>query len=241
VVLTNSSATFDTCNVVGITGVAGMAPGPGQNGLRLQQSHVFLSHCTIAGGTGGTFTGSFLPGGQGGYAVSGDAASLLVAVGPGAITGGFDGGPLGSPHGPQDPAIVGLPPANMRLGPSIAVTPVQPVTTIAEPPQLVSPLTLPLGTNVAISVGNAANQFVLLGIDTAHDLIALPVIEMPFVLSTAASLYAFAPPSPTSPTSFSLFVPPAPWLANVFVYWQAVTVANDGTIQFSNGGYGRIQ
>jgi hypothetical protein len=103
------------------------------------------------------------------------------------------------------------------------------------------PLTLPLGTSVAISVGNAANQFVLLGIDTAHDLIALPVIEMPFVLSTAASLYAVAPPSPTSPTSFSLFVPPAPWLANVFVYWQAVTVANDGTIQFSNGGYGRIQ
>jgi len=82
---------------------------------------------------------------------------------------------------------------------------------------------------------------VLLGIDTSHDLITLPGIELPFVLSTAAVLYAFAPPSPTSPTSFSLFVPPAPWLANVFVYWQAVGVAGNGTLQFSSGGYGRIQ
>jgi hypothetical protein len=238
-VLANSSATFSACTVQGTHGRTTTNQGwPGQDGLALNQSRVFLSDCTIAGGGGGSSLNFGLPGAPGGFGVSGDSASSLVAVGQGSLVGGWDGSFGTVPH--EEPALT-LAPANARLGPNIAVTPAQPVTRIADPPQIVAPLALPRGTSVAIQVGNAANQTVLLGIDTAHDLIRIPGIELPFVLTTAASLYAFAPPSPTSPTPFSLFVPPAPWLANVFVYWQAVGVAGDGTLQSSTGGYGRIQ
>jgi len=238
VVLVNSNVVFDSCSMHGAAGSfptpAYPYPGNGGIGLQLQQSHAFLSDCTVVGGDGAFGYPISLYVGYGAAAANGDATSSLVAVGNGSFAGGYNGN-----GGPPVSGLWGG--STFRLGPGVSVTsPGTPVTAIIEPPHLIAPTSLLSGTNAAIQATGTADQAVLLGIDIWNDLIVLPGVELPFVLTTGAALYAFAPPTPASSTTFALAVPSASWLLNQFVHLQAVTISGSGTLQFSTGGYGRI-
>ena len=245
--LVNASTVLDSCGVYGGGGHDAYAfvtlAGSGAVGLSLQQSQAFVTDCALLGGRGGNGypSMSYIVAGNGGNGVNGDVTSSLCTVGSGSILGGPGG--YGGTYGPGFPGV-GITPGSamsVRLGPAVSFTPVgAPVTLIAEPPHVIAPLLLPSGTIVAIQTTNTANQAVLLGIDLWNDLIPLPGVELPFVLTTAASLYAFAPPSPASSITFTLAVPSAPWLLQQFVHMQAVAIDGSGALQCSSGGYGRI-
>jgi hypothetical protein len=243
--LVSASAVLDFCFLSGSagapwTGGPGFATGGG-DALVLQGSTAFLNQCTATGGAGANANLLSNPG-PGGNGASGDAASQLCAVGNSAFVGGAAGssGGLWPPSSPG----VGIAPGSLmalRLAPAVQYTPAgTPFTAIPDPPQLHAPILLLSGSIAAIQVTNTANQAVLLGIDLRNDLIRIPGVELPFVLTTAASLYAFAPPTAASSVSFSLPVPSAPWLLQQFVHMQGVTVTGNGALQCSTGGYSRI-
>jgi hypothetical protein len=239
--LTDSSVVFDSCSIRGASGVNPTnyhGPGDGRNGLALVRSQAFLTGCTVAGGNGAEGWPLYQFGGHGAVGAVGDATSSLQAVGSGSVTGGLDALYMG--YGTLHAGLA-FSSASARLGPGMTATSLTPVVLIAESPHLLAPPALPPNTTVAIQVTNTANQAVLLGIDTWNDLIRLPGVELPFVLTTAATLYAFAPPAAASTTQFSLYVPQVPWLTNQFVHLQAVTLDGNGALQCSSGGYSRIQ
>jgi hypothetical protein len=241
---TDAAVVLDSCGVIGRSGDSATTtnpyPGQGSPGLSLVRSYVVANGCTIVGGNGGFgYPVTSVPG-IGAYGADGDVASVLVAVGAGSIAGGHNIFALSI--GPQLPGIAPSSTMAVRVGPGVTVSsPPATLVPISEPPHVTAPLALPMGTSVAIQASGVQDQFVLLAIDIWNDVIRLPGIELPFVLTTAASLYALAPPSPAGTAAFPLQVPQAPWLANQFVHFQAVTIDGAGALQCSTGGYGRIQ
>ncbi|MBK8098058.1 MAG: hypothetical protein IPK26_13185 [Planctomycetes bacterium] len=240
--LIQASATAVSSTIVGGNGVG--ARKDGGAGIRLEDASITLSDCTVVGGNGGTTNiclgVSRFPG-NGGNGVDGSGVVASVrAVGTGSILGGLQGTP--NPCVGTDGIGVGLGLRSVRLGPRISATasPVAPIVAISEPPHVRMPALLPIGTIVTIATTDTADQSVLLGLDSWNDIITISGVELPFVLTGAATALAFAAPSSAGSTQFSLAVPTASWLLQQPAHVQVATVGNDGQLRLSSGAFGRI-
>jgi len=243
--LTNASVVLDHSSVLGGTGGQdqGVSP-PGGVGLTMASaSDVLLASATVQGGTGGQGSGFAGSGGGGGDGVSGDTSCVLRAVGLSALSGGLGGnGVTPSTNGPPGVPVASRSAMPLRLGPQVPVPGgTSTVVAIAEPPAVVAPRTFAQGTVTNIQVDGVANLWVLLGLDIWNDAVRIGGVELPFLLPSSAMLVGFAAPGAANSTSFPLGVPSSPVVARQFVHLQAVTLDANGALQFSTGGYGRIQ
>jgi len=117
----------------------------------------------------------------------------------------------------------------------------QSAVAIPEQPMLDAPNVVPLGSTQSLVVSGTSNRSVLVALDQWNDLMQIPGVELPLVLSFRAGVIALTLPAGASVTPLPLTVPNLPFLLGGFAHLQAGTISSTGQLALSNGEFVRFQ
>lgn len=242
-VLGSTNVFVDGCQFQGHAGSVGGV------GVEIDGSRAVLVNCSIHGGVNVAGSGSVGNSGVSGVSVVNQGHAMLRAVlsqgGPSSsasVVGGNGGDGVqagsgvalvlggcdlrGMPGG-WGPFIQGQPGeaarGNVRFtGDTLLTGATSTATPIPSRPVLSTPPTTAIGSNYVLTVTGAANQFVFLGFDLAHDYVPLPQFDGALVLTPSTALFTVIGLDAAGNGSFGLGIPNTPAALRRDLYAQGI-------------------